>query len=39
LLPQKPKHRYVYFLDPDWKPRLIPEVLSYPKKEHGYEDN
>ena len=33
LVPQLPKHRYVYFLDPTWKSRLRPEILPYPKKE------
>ena len=30
---QQRKHRYVYFLDPSWRPRLRAPVLPYPKKE------
>lgn len=33
LVPQQPKHRYVYFLDPDWKYRLKVPVLPYPRRE------
>ncbi len=32
LIPQSSKHRYVYFLDSSWRPRLKPEILSYPRK-------
>ncbi len=31
LVPQAPKHRYIYFLDPSWKERLKVPVLPYPK--------
>ncbi len=33
LLPQSSKHRYVYFLDGAWRPRLLAPALPYPKKE------
>ena len=33
VVPQAGKHRYVYFLDPGWKHRLLCKVLPYPKKE------
>ncbi len=33
VVPQAAKHRYVYFLDASWRPRLKPPVLPYPKKE------
>jgi hypothetical protein len=33
LIEQSPKHRYVFFLDPEWRTRLKPQVLPYPKKE------
>jgi hypothetical protein len=32
-IPQSPKHRYLYFIDPNWKKRLKVMVLPYPKKE------
>ena len=32
LIPQAPKHRYVYFLDRSWRDRLRPEQLPYPKR-------
>ncbi len=32
-IPQSPKHRYVYFLDPSWRSRLHVPVLPYPKKD------
>ena len=31
MVPQSAKHRYVYFLDPSWKHRLLSKVLPYPK--------
>ena len=34
-VPQSRKHRYVYFLDPGWRPRLRVAVLAYPKAETG----
>lgn len=37
LVHQEPKHRYVYFLDPSWRPRLRIPVLPYPKKETQHE--
>ena len=33
LVPQSAKHRYVYFLDFDWRPRLLVPQLPYPKRE------
>jgi hypothetical protein len=33
LIPQIAKHRYIYFLDPTWRPRLTVEIWPYPKKE------
>ncbi len=33
VLPQIPKHRYIYFLDPKYRNRLKTPVLPYPKKE------
>ncbi len=30
---QSRKHRYVYFLDPNWRDRLLASVLPYPKKD------
>ena len=32
LIPQAAKHRYVCFVDPDWRERLLVPVLPYPKK-------
>ena len=32
-VPQQPKHRYIYFLDPAWRPRLRVEAKPYPKLE------
>lgn len=32
-IPESAKHRYLYFLDPSWKPRLRVLVLPYPKRE------
>ena len=29
---QSPKHRYIQFLDPSWRERLLVVVLPYPKK-------
>ncbi|MBI4337455.1 MAG: DNA methyltransferase [Chloroflexi bacterium] len=31
LAPQAAKHRYIYFLDPTWRERLLVPVLPYPK--------
>ena len=31
LVPQEPKHRYIYFLDRSWRARLKVPVLPYPK--------
>ena len=31
-VPQVPKHRYMYFLDPAWRSRLRVPALPYPKK-------
>src|SRR5918996_3268200 len=31
LVPQQPKHRYLYFLDPSWREQLQVPVLPYPK--------
>ena len=33
VVPQSPKHRYVYFLDRQWIGRLRSEVLPYPKED------
>lgn len=33
MIPQIPKHRYVYFLEPSWRNRLGVAVLPYPKQE------
>ena len=33
LVPQACKHRYVYFVDPAWRPRLRTPVLPYPKED------
>ena len=33
LVPQSPKHRYVYFLQPPWRTRLRVPVFPYPEKE------
>ena len=33
VIQQVPKHRYIYFLDKNFKDRLKPPVLPYPKKE------
>jgi hypothetical protein len=32
LVPQTRKHRYLYFLDPEWRSRLRVPTLPYPKK-------
>ncbi len=39
VVPQAAKHRYVYFLDASWRPRLKPSVLPYPKREVLNEGN
>lgn len=39
VVPQSRKHRYIYFLAPAWRPRLLAPALPYPKKEQHYEDN
>lgn len=31
-VPQSPKHRYLYFLDCGWRPRLNASALPYPKR-------
>ena len=33
LVPQAAKHRYIYFIDPSWRPQLRVSVLPYPKRE------
>ena len=33
LIPQAPKHRYLYFLDPSWRRLATRPFLPYPKKE------
>jgi len=33
MVPQSAKHRYIYFLNDDWRSRLEVAVLPYPKKE------
>ena len=37
LVTQSAKHRYIYFLDPDWRQRLKPQVLPYPKHQEESE--
>jgi hypothetical protein len=39
LIAQSQKHRYLYFLDPQWRTRLKGPVLNYPKKEVVNENN
>lgn len=39
VVPQAAKHRYVYFLDSTWRPRLKVAVLPYPKKEQSNESS
>jgi hypothetical protein len=39
LVPQKAKHRYLYFLDSTWRERLRVPVLAHPKREESSEDN
>jgi hypothetical protein len=36
-IPQPAKHRYVFFVDPSWRDRLLVPVLPYPKRgdDHG----
>ena len=34
-VPQSPKHRYIYFLDPTWRQRLRVLPLPYPKKKES----
>ena len=34
-VPQNPKHRYIYFLDPSWQDGLKVPILPYPKKEES----
>ena len=33
VMPQSPKHRYIYFLDPTWRIKLRATELPYPKRE------
>ena len=33
LVPQAAKHRYIFFLDHTWRPRLLTPVLPYPRTE------
>ena len=35
VIPQSPKHRYLYFLDPKWRGKLKAPVLPYPKRQAG----
>ncbi|MFC1873881.1 DNA methyltransferase [Chloroflexota bacterium] len=35
VIPQPRKHRYVYLLDKSYRLKLVPKVLSYPKKGTG----
>ena len=37
-IPQAAKHRYIYFLDPEWRSRLQVPVLRYPRREVQDED-
>ena len=34
VVPQESKHRYVLFLDPSWRERLLVPVSPYPRKEN-----
>ena len=36
LVPQSRKHRYVYFLDHQWRSRLKSQALPFPKREVDY---
>ena len=36
LVQQEAKHRYIYFLDPDWRASLKVPALPYPKKEKNH---
>lgn len=36
VISQSPKHRYCFFLDPEWRSKLRVPVLAYPKKEIDY---
>lgn len=36
LIPQVPKHRYIYFLDRRWRTRLTVPILPYPKAEEAH---
>ena len=38
LVRQEAKHRYVHFLDSEWRNRLRVQVLSYPKLEATHDD-
>ena len=38
LVAQAAKHRYVYFLDSSWKPKLRVAVLPYPKREEVFDE-
>lgn len=37
-IPQAPKHRYLYFLDPEWRSRLRVPALPFPKLEDDHAD-
>jgi hypothetical protein len=39
LVPQEPKHRYLYFLEPAWRERLRVPELPYPKRKVSIESN
>lgn len=39
LVSQSPKYRYLFFLDPRWRPRLKVPVLPYPKKGDACENH
>lgn len=39
LVSQSQKHRYIYFLDPEWRSRLKVSVLPYPKREVNRENH
>jgi hypothetical protein len=39
LIPQESKHRYLYFLNPNWRERLRVPLLVYPKREESSEGN
>lgn len=37
VVSQAAKHRYIFFLDPSWRDRLVPPVLPYPKRQEAHQ--